>query len=49
VPRFVGSCGRGFCDLGIDEEEKRNSGELEDEEALVHYSTHAPRSMRRPR
>jgi hypothetical protein len=28
VPRFVGSCGGGFCDLEIEEEEKTDSGEL---------------------
>jgi hypothetical protein len=29
--RFVGSCGGGFCDLGMEEEEDRKSGELETE------------------
>jgi hypothetical protein len=29
VPHFVGSCGKGFYDLGIEEEEERKSGELE--------------------
>jgi hypothetical protein len=28
MPRFVGSCSGGFYNLGIEEEEKRNSGEL---------------------
>jgi hypothetical protein len=28
VSRFVGSGGGDFCDLGIEEEEERNSGDL---------------------
>jgi hypothetical protein len=28
MSRFVGSCGGDFCDLGIEEEVERNSGEL---------------------
>jgi hypothetical protein len=37
MPRFIGSCIRGFCDLGMEEEEERKSADLkiELESALV--------------